>query len=383
MDNKKMMNPVLDDLAVMFDSSGEFHAYVEERKNHAEWLPVVPTSQMEFTPIDCGFTAAIDKAADYGASIEAYKDTVEGTRLAVKTPDGAKYLMRTNALYQAKQRLCIDGSVFNQFSSEQTALVLNTCREVNTKPALVRIADEKMTAWLSAKSYAIIESDDVYREAEIALKAQLGQTEFKKGFYSHTFLNAHYGIGDSSKGVKETLRRYREIVGEDYELECSVRTSDTGNCAITVEPRLVHKASSKVSIPLGAAMRVQHKGNKTMENLHEMFDMLGGALEKGAEKLEELGSINIMNPAQTLMRALKKVQIPASVSMEIVMKWDAINGDRPSTALAIYMAAQEATLLTALQGASLLKTYSTEDALARMLGLNWKNLDFPGDLTWN
>lgn len=381
--NKTMSNPVLDEHVAVFTNKEDFYGYVEERQKNSRWLPTVVGKDLTFEPIDTGFTAALDKHADYGASVEAYKDTVARTRLAVVTPDGEKHLVRVNALNQAKQRLCIDGAVFNSFSPEQTALVLNTCCSVNGKDTLLRVADEKLTSWLSAKSYAIIESDDVYRETEIALKAKLGRTELKKGFYSHTFMDACYSIKDSAPGLKDTLNRYRQIIGEEYELMCSVRTSDSGNCAITVDPRMVHVQRKAVSVPLGAAMRVQHKGTKTMETLHEMFDMLDGALTKGVEKMEQLSKINIHNAPQALMRALKKVQAPANLSMDVVEKWRMIHGDESSTALALYLAAQEVALRVALEENDLLKTYRMEDALARMLGIRWKDLDYPGDLSWS
>ena len=383
MENKILSNPVLDEHVAVFTSKEDFYGYVEERQKHACWLPVVLGKDLSFEPIDTGFTAALDKHADYKASVEAYKDTVAKTRLAVVTPDGEKHLVRVNALNQAKQRLCIEGAAFNSFSPEQSALVLNTCCSVNGKKSLLRVADEKLSAWLSATSYAIIESDDVYRETEIALKAKLGKTEMKKGFYSHTFMDACYSITDSAPGLKDTLSRYRQIIGEEYELVCSVSTSDSGNGSITVDPRMVHEKHRNVSVPLGAAMRVQHKGNKTMENLHEKFDMLGGALTKGVELMEHLATINIHNAPQVLMRALKKVQAPAKVAMEVVMKWQAIHGDESATALALYLAAQEVSLRVALEEGDLLKTYRMEDALARMLGIRWKDLDYPGDLVWS
>lgn len=144
---KTVGNPVFDDHAVAFSEEGDFFDYVEEREANAEWIDPCPIKEVKFVPMENMPILAVLESAKLGVSPEAYVDTLNNAKLIVETPDGRKMLMRVNALNQAKQRLMIDGTVFNRFTSEQTAMVLNECCSVNSNRVVMRYADEKASAF--------------------------------------------------------------------------------------------------------------------------------------------------------------------------------------------------------------------------------------------
>ena len=380
---KAVGNPVFDDHAVAFSEEGDFFDYVEEREANAEWIDPCPIKEVKFVPMENMPILAVLESAKLGVSPEAYVDTLNNAKLIVETPDGRKMLMRVNAMNQAKQRLMIDGTVFNRFTSEQTAMVLNECCSVNSNKVVMRYADEKASAFLSAASYAIIPAVEVFDKAKESVREVLQQPSFLAGFYAHAFSAAEWKISGTARKTRKIVERYQDLLGGEYDVVCSVKTSDTGNCAVTVEPKLVKSgAATWATIPLGEAMRAEHKGSSDVEQISEMFKMFTSALEKGAERLEAWEEIKLFHSANALLSAMKRVQLPKKYAMDVLERFVAIHGRNNASALDLFMAAQEVPALVEAAEHDLLKTYRMEDTIARLLGMNWRDLDVAGDLVW-
>jgi len=79
---------------------------------------------------------------------------------------------------------------------------------------------------------------------------------------------------------------------------------------------------------------------------------------------------------------MKRVQLPKKYAMDVLERFVAIHGRNNASALDLFMAAQEVPALVEAAEHDLLKTYRMEDTIARLLGMNWRDLDVAGDLVW-
>lgn len=366
-----------------FAGEGDFLDFLKSRKDKTTWKTE--------TSSDLRFEALVKDTARTDAIVDDYRsmgkeeiitDTLDGTQLVLKTGNEC-IPVRNCAIKTILERARISGNALSKVEKSVFAKILNHCLKVADGQALLKVADDKVSAVHGGdkSDYSILEMSELFTKTSEYLNDNFNDAKYAGGFFDHSMVTAVWSLD----GNEELVETYKELLSlhsvSCRELKASVRltTSDVGISGANLYPSLIVDGKN---IPLGSPLKLEHKNGATMNDFEKKLDMLYSQYDLAIGKLENLISLTIKNPTNTMIGVMSKIGIPKKYGAPALEKFNAIYGSGMCTAHDIYYAIAEVVFLMQCAGESGVKVTQMEETVARALNVKWQEFDIPGDVKW-
>ena len=372
-----------DGFAKSFAQEGDFLTFLKNRMETTSWFTEAANS-LRFEAIKKD-TMRTDELADQYRAIgkeEVINDTLSGTQLVLHTEEQC-IPVRNCALKTILERARISGNALSKVERPVFANILNYCLKVADGQALLKVSDDKVSAVHGGdkSDYSILEMYELFSKTSDYLYSNFSDVNYAGGFYEHSAVTALWTL-DGNKELTDQYRNLLDIHGIKHrKIQVSVRltSSDVGISGANLYPALIVDGKN---IPLGSPLKLEHKNHATMEDFEEKLDMLYSQYDLALGKLQELMSITVKNPVNTMMGVMKKLGIGKKYAMEAIEKFKAIYGGGFSTAHDIYYGMTEVIFLMQCAGESGIRVTQMEETVSRALNVKWSDYDIPGDIKW-
>ncbi len=200
----------MDGFTKTFAGEEELLGFLREREENAAWQ-TVPTRMVEFQAID-------EESLNGKMLVQSYKtigkegliqDTLQNTRLMLKAEDDV-YPVRNCAIATILSRARISGNALSKVKKEVLAQILNYCVGVANGNALLRLADEKVSAMHGGdeSDYAILEIPALFEKVTKRLRDDFSAVRFAGGHFDHSMVTAIWEFPDNM----ELLDAYQEAL---------------------------------------------------------------------------------------------------------------------------------------------------------------------------
>ena len=372
-----------DGFSKSFCGEEDFLNFLKSRKNNTFWRNRSANSlSLEALVKD---TEKTDELVDQYRRIgkeDVLEDTLEGTQLMLRV-DEESIPVRSCAIKTILERAKISGSALSKVEREVFAKILNQCLKVADGQALLKVADDKISAVHGGdkSDYAILELYELFTKTSEYLSTNFSDVKYAGGFYDHSIATALWSLD----GNEELVKAYKELLAM-YAIPCrdlkaSVRltSSDVGLSGANLYPTLL--ADGK-NIPLGSPLKLEHKNGATMADFEKKLSLLYSQYNLALGKLKELLSVTIRNPGNAMVGVMSKIGIPKKYGAEALEKFKAIHGEGLCTAHDIYYGIAEVIFMMQCKGESGVKITQMEENVSRALNIKWQDFDIPGEVKW-
>ena len=366
-----------------FAGEGEFLGFLKNRKDKTTWKTEASNNlRFEALVKDTARTDAIvDDYRSMGKE-EIIEDTLDGTQLILKA--GRESIpVRSCAIKTILERARISGNALSKVDRDVFAKILNHCLKVADGQALLKVADEKVSAVHGGdkSDYSILEMYELFTKTSDYLNDNFNDVTYSGGFFDHSMVTAVWSLD----GNDELVKAYKDLLNihsvKCRELTASVRltTSDVGISGANLYPSLIVDGRN---ISLGSPLKLEHKNGATMKDFERKLDMLYSQYDLAIGKLQNLISIIIKNPVNTMIGVMSKIGIPKKYGVPALEKFNAIHGTGMCSAHDIYYGIAEVVFLMQCAGESGVKVTQMEETVARALNVKWQEFDIPGEIKW-
>jgi len=352
-----------------FVNEGDFLKFIRERGENSEWKRM-KTSDVKVKAID-------EDDIDINIRDVVWNDTLQNTKLVLKTEEG-NYPIRNCAIKTILERARISGPALSKVSKDIFAGILNECLNVAKGDALLKIADEKITALHGGDEcdYAILEVAELFRLLTNYFQKNFPNYKYEGGSYEHSLVTAIWSFPNSSKLIehyKETLSK-RGIPFKSLVPALRFTTSDAGVSGANLYPMLL--MNNGKGIALGSPVKLEHKNRVTLQDFSKNLDFIYPKYMSAIADLERLLDIEIDYPLQTMSRVMKVIGIPKKIACSVLKQFEAQYGDNPCTAHDLFFGINETIFFMECNGEPASKIVQAEENVARALKLDWKEYDY-------
>ena len=371
-----------------FAKQTEFLSFLERIDSSSRWVrQKVSDLRVIALAKDDPLTQTLRRQYAYSGQEGLIDDTMEHTRLLLKAQDELMPI-RACAMKTILDRARIGGYALAQLDKRSLADVLNLCLQIASGNALLWYSDGKVSAVHGGDEhdYAVLEIPALFSHATAYLDAHYPGYTFAGGSYDHATVTALWEL----TGQDALVETYRQALGrhgllrpEQSDVRAAVRltTSNTGISGANLYPMLLVGSDAR-SVPLGSAVKEEHKGGADLDRFDANLDKLFAQFNIGLKTLAELLDIELAHPANAMQLVLKELGIPKRLSMEAVEQYRAQIGDSGDTAHGVYLAMTEILYNLQRDGATGTRIAAMEEDLARALRVKWASYDLPGELKW-
>lgn len=368
-----------DDFEKEFSKEVEFHEYLSEVDERAQWIRV-PCTSLKVMVADGNETVCTPiENEDMGEMLE---DTRANTGLLLKMPEGV-YQLGGTAIRSLKGRARVDGKALSDVEKRTLADILNKCLKVAKGQALVRICEGKVRAVLSGdeSDYVILSMPDVYMISSAYLNSDFEHVNFQMGYANHYKANAVWELEDDkmTKAYQELLAQYGKEVNEKLKAAVRITTSDVGASGANIFYSLTGNGHFVI---LGEALKVRHKDCKGLEDFTENIESIFDYYKEVLRGVLRLCNIHINYPANTMAGIMSKVKFGKKLIAETVESFKASAGDKPCSAYEVYCGICEALSIARQGGESERNLLNLEEKIAGCVSKRWHDYDIPGEVKY-
>jgi len=364
-----------DGFCTSFAKEGDFLNFIKERGENSIWKRM-KTSKLKVKAID-------EMQNDLSIRPSVWADTLKNTRLVLETEDG-DYPVRDCAIKTMLERSRISGNALSKVKKEVFAEIINHCLGVAKGEALIKIADEKVSALHGGdeSDYAVLEITELFSTLIEYLEKNFPGYEYEAGSYEHSLVTSIWSFPKSMKLVDtyKNLLIKRGISFEKIVPALRFSTSDAGISGANLYPMLV--INGKRAIALGNPLKVDHKNKATIADFRKNLDLVYAKYLNAMAELSRLLTIDIEYPLNTMMRVMKAIGITKKSAIKALKLFKDQNGEASCTAHDLFLAINEVVFSLECEGASASKIVQTEESVARALKINWEEYDYPDDFKW-
>lgn len=372
-----------DGFSKAFAEEGDFLTFLKNRMEKTSWLTKAANS-LRFEAIKKDTMRADELADEYRAvgKEEVIHDTLVGTQLILRT-DESCIPVRNCALKTILERARISGNALSKVEKSVFANILNYCLKVADGKALLKVADDKVSAVHGGdkSDYSILEMYELFSKTSDYLNENFSDVHYAGGFYEHSAVTALWTLNGNDELI-DTYRNLLDIHGiRCREILASVRltSSDVGISGANLYPTLIVDGKN---IPLGSPLKLEHKHNATIEDFEDKLAMLYSQYDVALGKLKELISVTVRNPVNAMTGIMKKLGIGKKYAMEAIERFKAVHGGGFSNAHDIYYGMTEVIFIMQCAGESGVRVTQMEETISRALNIKWSDYDIPGEVKW-
>lgn len=363
----------------------DFLAFLERREENSEWGKV-KSNEIRFYPIEEGhqISAMLEEKLRETGKANVFEDTLEHTRLILKVKEDL-YPVRSCAIKTILERARISGNALNKVQKAELAQILNYCMGVAGGDALLRFCEDKISAVHGgdASDYAVLETPELFRRTVEYLQDNFSGYTFAGASYDHSIATAVWSLENQDS----LLQEYREslqkhgLPNQEIQLGLRMTTSDTGQSGANLYPMIFFGSEAR-NIPLGSALKLQHKNKADLAKFDEQLNLLYAQYSKALGNMQSLMDVYVLYPINAMLGVMKRVGVPKRYAMEVSEDFRIQNGNAPCSVYEVYLQIAEVIYLMQCEGIDGSKIVQMEENIARAVHLRWKDYDIAGEYHW-
>lgn len=375
-------------------NADELAAAVSDTETHSVWEPDFPSQTFRVIPIESPIETEVTAkkwGLDYARTME---NATEGTRLILehgKEHHNVSAISR-GTLYETAK---LSGSALGRMHQIPLSECLNHGFRVARGTSLVLVRHDKVMAMHSGSGYCIMPVSDLLEISKEALERRFKIAEFSYGFHSNAYTRA---LWDLPYAQNELLDMYQKTMTHAISRSHAINfmpgvrldTSDTARRAATLTP--VFRMQNGAELSFGGEISVKHE--KSAKELYgiDLFrmeaDTLFAKFNETMEVIQKLAEAEIRNPVNTCVGLFNWINRGTSI---IPRKYaDAAREDVERFTVScpimsahdIYLSMTECLSAARAAGASHFAMTAMEEALNRILTLDWAEFDVSGVVAW-
>ncbi len=376
-------------------SEQELIEEVSKMEDNSRWIPSIRSKEIKVCPIPDSLHVP-EISAETKLPANVLSDTANSAALYVALPDGSYRCIRDISKWTLFERASIEGAALGREAPGALSETLNLALNVSKGDSLLLMRYGKIAAFHSDSAYRIIPISELLKITIEELNKHFGTPVFMEGFNSHSFTKAIWQMPDVKDDLcaayEQILRKSASSARWDFsEMVPAVRltSSDTATSAVCLQPLFMTERGAFIHIVDGLRVKHIRAGGSKKDGLELFEDLVTTELftkfTSGAEKMEELGNIDIWHAENVVVGLANKFRIPkkyADPARETVLQF--MNSTSCLTALDVFLVMSEA-LSNALSNGMKESTYLTMDEkLYSTLSPNfdWRALDVGGVVAW-
>lgn len=374
-----------DSFGQSFGQETPFLQFLREREEHAHW-DKEPSNSLRFEALEEGsvITQLLRDNYVLNGKEEILTDTMENTRLLLRAKEKC-YPVRGCAVRTILSRACISGSALNKLDKPVLAEVLNHCMKKAKGDALLRIADEKVSAVHGGddSDYAVLPVPELFEHTAEYLKAEFRGATYAGGWYDHTMVTALWELPADEKmlGSYQSALAAHGKTADDLSPALRLTTSDVGISGANLYPMLFKGENSRM-LTLGNPLKLSHENGADLVQFDKKLKMIFSQYSYGLKKLTDLLEVDIQYPENTLLGVMKQITIPKKLAFPAVDLFKAQYGDGSCTAHDLYYAISEILFMLQCDGASGARIAQMEENIAKALSVKWTEFDTSVPVNW-
>lgn len=374
-----------DDFSRVFGQESAFLGFLREREQSAKWsTETSSTLRFEALEEDSAVTQLLMDNYAMGGREDILKDTMENTRLLLKASE-RYYPIRGCAVKTILDRARVSGSALSKVRKPVLAQILNECMKVASGDALLRIADDKVSAVLGGDSsdYAVLEMPALFEETMEYLQKRFPGYTFAGGWFDHSMVTALWELSATPELV-ESYQRALTLHGcKSEELKPALRltSSDVGLSGANLFPTLFKGRDSKI-LTLGDPLKLEHTNGASLSKFCDQLELIFSQYTKALSNLTALLDVEVSYPVNAMLGVMKRISIPKKLAYQAADLFKAQYGEDGCTAHEVYYGISEVLFMLQCDGASGSRIAQMEEKIARALHIRWRDYDFPGEFNW-
>lgn len=374
-----------DDYSQMFAQEPAFLGFLRERESNARWNKE-PSNALRFEAMeeDSAVTRLLMDNYAMGGREGILNDTMENTRLLLRAND-RYYPIRGCAVKTILDRARVSGSALSKVRKPVLAQILNECMNVANGDALLRIADDKVSAVLGGDStdYAILEMPALFEATMAHLKKEFPGYTFAGGWYDHSMVTALWELSTTPDLIDSYQNSLKLHGMKSEELKPALRltSSDVGISGANLFPTLFKGADSKI-LALGDPLKLDHTNGASIDKFCDQLELIFSQYTRALNNLTKLLDVEIFYPVNAMLGIMKRISIPKKLAYQAAELFKAQYGEDGCTAHDAYYGISEVLFLMQCDGASGSRIAQMEEKVARALHIRWHDYDMPGEFNW-
>lgn len=374
-----------DDFSRVFGQESAFLGFLREREQSAKWsTETSSTLRFEALEEDSAVTQLLMDNYAMGGREDILKDTMENTRLLLKASEHY-YPVRSCAVKTILDRARVSGSALSKVKKPVLAQILNECMKVANGDALLRIADDKVSAVLGGDSsdYSILEMPELFEETMAHLQKRFPGYTFAGGWFDHSIVTALWELTATPELMESYERALAQHGKKAEELKPALRltSSDVGLSGANLFPTLFKGRDSKI-LTLGNPLKLEHTNGASLGKFRDQLEMIFSQYTKALKNLTALLDVEIMYPVNTMLGIMKRTSIPKKLAYQAADLFKGQYGEGGCTAHEVYYGISEVLFLLQCDGAEGSRIAQMEEKVARALHIRWHDYDMPGEFVW-
>ena len=364
-----------DGYCTAFANEGDFFDFIKERGENARWRRM-KTNSVKVKAIS-------EEQTDITIRPSVWEDTLRNTGLVLVTEEG-EIPVRNCAIKTILERARISGNALSKVKKDVFAEIINYCLNVAQGDALLKIADEKLSALHGGdeSDYAILEIPELFETLVEYFNKNFSAYQYEGGSYEHSLVTAIWSFPDSDELV-ETYKNVLTNRGMQYDkLTPAIRftTSDAGISGANLYLMLL--TENNRGIALGSPLKLDHKNKATIEDFKKNLNLVYAKYLNAMAELGKLLTIDIDYPLQTMMRVMKAIGVTKKAALSALTLFKSQNGEAPCTAHDLFLGINEVIFFLECNGEPASRIVQMEENVARALKIDWKDYDYPGEVKW-
>lgn len=370
-----------------------FLAEIEEMELETQWVPGVISKDLRVTAIPSPLEASsvcVAKCLDPEITFET---ATEGSKLVLdyKGRHWNVSSIGRSTLYETAK---LWGSSLSRMSPISLAQNLNNSLMVSRGQTLLLIRQKKIMAFHSDGSYCVMPISALIELTQKALE-NYGHAIFKAGFHSNSYTLAEWRLPDVQS---ELITKYQDALQHTPTRNHAVNfmpivrfsSSDTAHCAATIQP--MFEKQNGVCFPVGLGISVKHEmkagTSYGLTRFEEESEMIFAKFNESIENLQRMARVEIYNPVNTCVGIFnylnrKQLVIPRKYADVVREEIEHFSINSPIMSMHdIYLSMADCIGLAKESGASRTAIINIEEAITKVLFLDWKSFDIGGVIAW-
>ena len=283
-----------------------------------------------------------------------------------------KFPIAPSAISSLLARAKISGQALSKVSPTTFSLIVNSCLETNTDDTVLVTYNSTIYAFLST-DYKPIDMSDIFASSAKKVR-EIGGT-FKYGDASISEINGYWTLNKSliNSNNLPTLYTNKTLP------VLRVTSSNVGFSGANIFPMLTN---GRYNFIIGKPLLLEHKGNADSSKFQANLNQIYALFRKSIETIESLKKIPINFPTYAFVNACKSIGIGKKLTSFILRDFNEIleMSDEKPTAYDIYIGITEALYYAESLDFSKDKIMGLQEQIAKLLFVNWTELDVPASL---
>lgn len=372
-----------------------FLSEVDEMELESIWVNGVVSKDIQIIPIP-----SLLESAEISTKFKldpdmTYENAQDGTKL-VLSYDGKSFNVSNISRATLYETAKLWGSALGRMPAVYLADCLNHGLSVAKGASLMLVRQGKVMALHSDGSYCVM---PISKLIEISKKAlsKYGEVRFEHGIQSNSYTTALWSLPDAQDDL---ITAYQDALKNAASHNHAINfmpvvrfsSSDTAHSSAILRP--MFKKPNGVTFSLGDGVSVKHerKGSGTTDYGMELFEQEANSIyakfQAGMEDLKKMAETPIYNPQNCVVGILNWINrsqtvIPRKYADAVREEIEIMAINSPVLSMHdIYLSLTECVGLAAQGGASKTTQMNIEEAVSRVMKLDWKSFDVGGVVAW-